>query len=813
MKFADVILPLALPRNYTYSIPVEWEHRIRPGYRVAVQFGAQKKYAAVVKRVHEEAPVAYETKPLLYALDTEPIVHPVQLALWEWIARYYMCTEGDVMHAALPAHLKLTSETRLVFNASFQGDLTDLSDEEYLVAEALQVRQELSIDEVQKILEKLQVYTLVKQLLEKKVCFVYEELKEAYRPRRETVVTLHPRLEDESALEKVFGEVGGARRQLETLLAFIHLRKTGGVVRKKDLQEKAGVSSAVIKALADKEILVLHTETVDRISVRDDDLRPGFTLTGSQQDAYRLIREQWEAKRAVLLHGVTSSGKTMIYVKLIEDFLLSGRQVLYMLPEIALTTQMVRRLREHFGDRIAIYHSRFSNNERVEIYNKVRSGEYRVVLGARSSLLLPFADLGLIILDEEHDASYKQQEPAPRYHARDTALYYASLFDARVILGSATPSVESYHNALAGKFGLVALTERFGGMQMPEIRLVSARQPKRTSGELPPYLSVALYEAIGKTLAEEKQVILFQNRRGYAPQIVCATCGWIPHCTHCDVSLTYHKYNHRMHCHYCGSQYPLPTACPACGSLQLVNRSFGTERIEDELADLFRGARIARMDLDSVRNKDAHHKLIALFEQRGIDILVGTQMVVKGLDFDHVKLVGILSADNLLSYPDFRVHERAFQLMEQVSGRAGRRDERGSVIIQTLRADHPVLSLVMAHDYVGFYSTEIAERERFSYPPFVRLVRLVLKHKDPDTVRAAADMLSGALGAIFGQAMLGPSAPPVARIRNSYLMDILIKLPRNGAAGSKQRIREEIDRLRAQKAFGRLVVIADVDCV
>jgi primosomal protein N' (replication factor Y) len=576
---------------------------------------------------------------------------------------------------------------------------------------------------------------------------------------------------------------------------------------------KAGVSSAVVKALADKQILVVKRQAVDRVPGGGGLTNIDFEFSEHQTAAYQEIRRQWEHSQTVLLHGVTSSGKTMVYVKLIEDMLRQGSQVLYLLPEIALTAQIVRRLQKHFGDQIGIYHSRFSNNERVEIWNKVKTGEYKIVLGARSSLLLPFRNLGLVIVDEEHDTSYKQQDPAPRYQARDTALYYATLFGAKVVLGSATPSVESYYNALAGKYGLVELTERYGGMKLPEIEFVNMRRARRRAPDtVATYLSEELTGAITAALAEDKQVILFQNRRGFAPMMCCAVCGWVPHCSSCDVSLTYHKYNHRLHCHYCGNQYPVPTSCPACGSLHIVNRSFGTERIEDDLEALFPKAKIARMDLDSVRNKDAHQKLITLFEERRIDILVGTQMVVKGLDFDQVKLVGILSADNLLSYPDFRVNERAFQLMEQVSGRAGRRDEQGRVIIQALNTAHPVLELVRRHDYRGFYQGEIAERERFSYPPFCRLVRLLLKHKNQEEVRAASETLAERLRPLFGDALLGPSVPAVGRIRNYYLMEMMIKLPR-GSARAKALIREQLNRLQAQPGYRRVFVVADVDCM
>ena len=821
MKYAKVILPLALPRNYTYSIPEEMEDTITAGCRVAVQFGKNKKYAAIVKSIHENAPASYKTKPLLYLLDKEPVVYPNQLVFWEWLAGYYMCTEGDVMHAALPAHLKLTSETRLIYNPEYGDDFSALNEEEYMVAEALYIRKELNIDEVQQITNRIQVYSLVKQLLDKKVCYVYEDLKEAYRPKKENIITLHPRCEDEATLASVFEEVKHAPKQLEALLAFIHLKRTEGAVWQTALQKKAGVSANVVKALADRNILVIQKQLVDRVlSLKKDkaginESFKTFKFSEEQQKAADRIHALFKEKQTVLLHGVTSSGKTLLYIKLIEEFLSQEKQSLYLLPEIALTAQIIRRLQEHFGDQIGIYHSRFNNNERVEIWNKVKSGEYKVVLGARSALLLPFKNLGLIILDEEHDASYKQQDPAPRYHARDAAIYYAQLFGASVLLGSATPSLESYYNAQAGKYGLVQLSERFGGMEMPEIEIVNMKSVQRRKQPAASYLSPALRENIQRSLDAGRQTILFQNRRGYAPMIVCAACGWIPHCKNCDVSLTYHKYHHKLHCHYCGQQYSVPAECPACGSNQLINRSFGTERIEDDLTTLFPKARVARMDLDSVRNKDAHYKLIRLFEEKKIDILVGTQMVVKGLDFDHVKLVGILSADTLLSYPDFRVHERAYQLMEQVSGRAGRRDERGLVMIQAVNVNHPVLNYVIQHDYTGFYAAELTERERFFYPPYSRLIKLIIKHRKIEIVTQAAKLLGNELRPVFGDSMLGPSVPPVGRVRNYYLMDMLVKISRNHRKlnNFKKIILDKINLIRSRPDFKSVMIIPDVDCV
>src|SRR5690625_1123822 len=501
-----------------------------------------------------------------------------------------------------------------------------------------------------------------------------------------------------------------APKQEQAFLAFLSLRKKGKHVARKAVQERAGVSSSIVNALSDKGLLILKEERTDRLPIDAGaaEISTAFTLNKKQQQGYDYILEMFKEKKSVLLHGVTSSGKTMIYIRLMDYYLKQGKQILYLLPEIALTAQIVRRLKEHFGNRIGVYHSKFNNNERVEIWNKVRSGEYKIVLGARSALMLPFKSLGFIILDEEHDSSYKQRDPAPRYHARDAALYYAKLFDARVLMGSATPSLESYYNALQGKYGLVRLQERYGGVKMPGMEVVDMKQVAFKKDSIR-YLSPRLDMEIRQSLGDKKQVILFQNRRGYAPSLQCHACGWMPKCKNCDVSLTYHKFHHRLHCHYCGQQYPVPEVCSACGSPKLSNRSFGTERVEEDLSQHFSESRIERMDYDTVRNKDAHQRLITRFEEQQIDMLIGTQMVVKGLDFDHVNLVGILSVDSLLSYPDFRLNEHAFQLLAQVSGRAGRRGKGGKVLLQAVNTTHPVLDFVLRHDYEGFYNMEIRE--------------------------------------------------------------------------------------------------------
>lgn len=814
MKFAEVILPLALPKNYTYAVPAHMEGALQVGCRVAVQLGRQKKYAGIVKAIHEQAPLEYKTKPLLDMLDKDPVLYPTQLAFWSWIAAYYMCSEGEVLNAALPAHLKLASETLLLINDAYGDDFTLLDDDEYLVAEALHVRKELRVEEVQMILDKAEVYSVIKKLIEKKVCLVYEELKEVYKEKKENYVRLQEAYQEEEQLAALFNDMGRAPKQMELLLAYLHLLKTQGEVLQNELLKKSGATTAQLKGLVDKNVLWIEKKVVDRVPMGKTIASLDFEMSPAQAAALEEVRTHFLEKQVTLLHGVTSSGKTQLYVKLIEEYLQTGKQVLYLLPEIALTAQIIRRLQKHFSGKIGIYHSRFNNNERVEIWNKVKSGEIQIVLGARSSLLLPFKDLALVILDEEHDASYKQQDPAPRYHARDAAIYYAALFKAKVLLGSATPALESYYNAQQGKYGLVNLTERFGGIEMPAIEIIDVKK-EMAEKTMDGNFTTALKTAITESIAAQKQVILFQNRRGYAPFLLCTTCGWIPHCKQCDVSLTYHRHLDKLHCHYCGTRYPYVYTCAACGSQTLIPKSFGTEKIEEDLQRVFPEARIARMDVDAVRNKDSHNKMIQLLEERSIDILVGTQMVVKGLDFDNVNLVGILSADSLLSYPDFRVNERAFQMMEQVSGRAGRKHDKGKVLIQASNTRHPVLQYVTAHDYVAMYQAEIAERQEFGYPPFFRLVKITLRHKNQLVAEQAAQILSSWLQPHIGQQLVGPAAPLVGKVRNNYLQEMLIKLPRDSKtiAHTKQLLKEYFIKLLAEKKFRSVSIVPDVDCI
>lgn len=806
--WAEIILPLALPVTYTYAVPEEFVEKVKPGCRAEVEL-KNKKYAGVIKSLVNKKP-AYDTKAILNLLDEDPIIFPQQLQLWQWMAQYYMCSEGEVMAAALPAHFKLSSETILVYNDEAGDDFSHLGDEEFLVAEALLLKKELRLSEVQQILDITHVYPLVKKLIDKKICLVWEAVEDKYKVKKENFVLLNPAFDNEEELSKKLNDWKGAPKQMELLLAWLHLQKTTGDVLQTDLLKKSGASAAQLKGLTDKQILRIEKRSVDRIKTLPKNVDIDFEFSQAQQEASDEVAKKFDEKQVCLLHGVTGSGKTQVYVKLIEKHFRDDKQVLYLLPEIALTAQIIRRLQKHFGGNIAIYHSKFSDNERIELWNKIRTGEIKIVLGARSALFLPFKELGLIIVDEEHDASYKQQDPAPRYNARDAAIYYAGLFGAKVLLGSATPSVESYFNALHDKYALVELNERFGGIQLPAIEIINTRQVAQKGKVM---ISPQLKAAMQQELDKDKQIILFQNRRGYNPYLICGTCGYIPQCQHCSVSLTLHKFSNKLHCHYCASQYPKLITCPACGSNHWLEKNFGTEKIEEVLEEDFPKNKIARMDMDSIKGKRAHDILIQQFEQHRFDILVGTQMVVKGLDFDKVSLVGILDADGLLSFANFRVNESAFQLMEQVSGRAGRKNEQGKVIIQATNVKHPVLLMVQAHDYRQFYQFEIENRKQFFYPPYSRIVLLTLKHKDKHIVTAAAEKLGVLLRQDLRDYIVGPAAPVINRIRNQYLMELLIKLPKEKGMSItyKKVIRNHINLLHSEKAFKSVTVLADVD--
>ncbi len=812
-RFADVILPLNLPQVLTYGVPHEMQEELSPGMRVEVSLGKNKLYSGIVDRIHSEKPEAYEVKPIRSIIDEEPIVNETQLKFWRWIGSYYMAAPGEVMQAALPAHLKLTGETRLMWSPQHEDVVNEWSDAAYPAAEALETRKELTISELRSLVGARHLTAVINELLEKEVVIISDELEHAYRPRTERVVTLAPVYKDEEQMHQLFDELQRAPRQLELLMAYIELSVKNKVVRQADLLERTGATSAQVKALADKNIFLLEEVAVDRLGMQSADEIRQINFTPSQQETYNELEKGLEDKDVALLEGVTGSGKTLLYIHKIKQCIAEGKQAILLLPEIGLTTQLVSRLYAYFGEELGVYHSRFSNNERVEIWEKVRKGAYKVVAGPRSALWLPYNQIGLIIADEEHDISYKQKDPAPRFHARDAAIYLASLHKAKVILGSATPSVESLYNVQLGKYAYAHLKERYMGVKMPSIEIVNAKSLETVRKQGVNMLTPELQQAMADALQKHKQVILFQNRRGYAPFMLCTMCGWVPQCKNCAVSLTYHKSTDKLHCHYCGQKSAIIHTCPSCGSNRLQSKSYGTEKIEEEVQHVFPKARVARMDVDSMRGKQSLSQLLEQVEKHKIDVLVGTQMVVKGLDFAPVTLVGVLSADSLLSYPDFRVNERAFQLMEQVSGRAGRSDGAGKVLIQAFNLQHPVLKWVQEHDVRAFYEHEIKYREHFAYPPFTRLLKIICKHKDePKAIEAASYFVNG-LQKVEGIAVQGPVPALVARVRNQYIQEVWIKAHRDKQVlettkSVLRKLREEITAVRGNNA---LQVLFDVD--
>lgn len=809
----DVILPLAIAKSYTYRVPEILNDRIAIGKRVLVQFGRNKVYTAVIEKTHQKAPETYEAKYLTDVLDEHPTVSEKQLLYWNWLASYYMCHPGEVLQAALPTALKLSSETTIVLLEDNEFDRTQLNDKEYLVLEALEMHGRLNLSDVAKIIEQKTTHTLIRSLLEKKIVWIEEELSERYKPKRAAFVRLNPEYSAADTLKDLFETLEKrAPKQVMLLQRYLLLAKSSKEVSKKELLEEIGISPAVFNELVKKEIFTLFEKTVSRLKMDEEDLLEEFELSEAQQTALNEIQEHFRKDKITLLHGVTASGKTQIYIRLIEEQLAKEKQSLFLLPEIGLTTQLINRLRKYFGNKIGVYHSRFNDNERVEVWNNVMNGNYQIILGTRSSIFLPFQDLGLIVVDEEHEGSYKQHDPAPRYQARDAAIYLAGLFHAHVLLGSATPSLESYFNTINEKYALVKLTTRYGGVLLPQIQLADMKEGTKRKTVTSHFSSLLLSE-IQTSLEKKEQVILFQNRRGYAPLLICNTCAFTPKCINCDVSLTYHKLRHEMHCHYCGYHQKPLKVCPACGGSHLEMKGFGTEKIEDELITLFPEARIARMDLDTTRTKNSYINLLSDLEDRKIDILVGTQMVAKGLDFEHVNLIGIVNADSMLNYPDFRSYERSFQMMEQVSGRAGRRKKQGKVIIQTFNPNHYLFDAVQTHQYERMYQTEMNERISFKYPPLFRLIRIEVKHKEMDSVQKGAKHLAELLRSHFKQRVLGPEFPPVNRIRNQYINTLLLKFEREGIVLNrvKEIVKECIQDTLAQKIFKGSTIVLDVD--
>ncbi len=808
MFYIEAILPLALFRTFTYSVTKAEFDFLKPGMRVAVPFGKNKLYTAVVCELHNNAPENYQARDIDHILDRRPAVTAIQLEHWKWIASYYMCSIGDVYRGALPSALLLESET-VISLAPADVDTAALSDDEFLVHQALTQQTSLRIGEIASVLGRKGVFPVIRSLLEKGVAVLREEIADPYKPKVEKYVRLSEHCSNDLAM--LMDLLKNAGKQREAVMAYFQLSAGKKRVRAKELMEFASVGAPVLKSLAEKLIFELYEVGQDRVIF--DDADSGMPkLSEAQASALDALVAGLGQKDVALLHGVTSSGKTEIYINLIAREISSGKQVLYLLPEIALTAQLVGRLTKHFGNQVTVYHSKYSNAERVEAWNRTldNAASARVVIGARSALFLPFHELGLIIVDEEHEQMFRQQDPAPRYHARDAAIVLAKLHGAKVILGSATPAIETYHNAEMGKYALATLTQRFMDAPMPKIELVDLKDKyfrKKMSG----HFSDTLLEHIAFELSQKKQVILFQNRRGYSPVVECMTCGNVPQCRQCDVSLTYHKSRNQLRCHYCGFAMAMPTHCHACSSVELTTKGFGTEQIQMELATLFPEARTIRMDQDTTRGKHGFERIIDTFRNREADILVGTQMLAKGLDFDNVSLVGIMNADNMLYHPDFRAFERSFQMMEQVAGRAGRAGE-GKVIIQTYNPLHPIIRQVVNHDFLGMYRDQLAERQAYRYPPFFRLVKLTLRHRDYEKLISGSTWFCEVLRNGLDMPVLGPEEPPVGRIRNEYIRSILIKIPPGTSLeGIKKTIRRMWDSFEAVPQYRAIRVTVNVD--
>lgn len=786
--FIDVILPVSVPNTFTYYYYKKnnENENLIVGQRVVVPFGkGNKLYTAIVKKIHQIEPTEYLAKEINSILDNAPIVNTYQFQLWEWISDYYIANLGDVFNAALPNAFKINIETKIYKNLNYEGDpINDLSDTEYLIYEALEVRNTLEMNEISEILSGISIHKTIKSLIEKQAVVLGEELKEKYKPKLIPFVRLSSYANEEQNLKIIFDNLSKKPKQTEILLSFLKLNNRYHSptleVNKIELQKTTNATSVAINQMVESGIFELYEKEDSRLKYEFQQSNGEVTLNEHQQQAYKQIKDSFIEKDVTLLFGITGSGKTEIYIKLIKDAISDGKQVLYLLPEIALTTQLIVRLQKVFGNRIGVYHSKFNENERAEVWNEVlknNNEKFQIIMGARSALFLPFSNLGLIIVDEEHETSYKQFDPAPRYQARDTSIVLAKLHNAKILLGSATPSVESYYNALQKKYGYVELNNRYGGMLLPQVFCSDVKEATRKK-QMKSHFTPEMIQHIDEAIKNKEQIILFQNRRGYAPFMVCEDCGQVPNCKHCDVSLTYHKASNQLKCHYCGSSKKMVNSCPACGSNRIVLKGFGTEQIEEELEIYFPSIRIARMDADTTRNKNAYRQIINTFEDRNIDVLVGTQMVTKGLDFDNVALVGILNADSMLHFPDFRAFERAFQLMCQVSGRAGRRNKRGKVLIQTYEPFHTVIQQVIKNDYKGMYEYEILQRRNFNYPPFVRIILFTLKHVSVDQLNQGADEFANELKSSFGNRVLGPEFPIISRIKNQYQKNILLKVER-----------------------------------
>lgn len=810
MLYADVVLPLSLQGLFTYAIPADLQGLVREGSRVIVQFGKKRFYTAIVFKLHSEKKNDLPIKEINSLLEDFPIITHYQIEFWDWIASYYMCTLGDVYRAALPSALKLESETRVFLNSTFE-DTDSFSTSEYEVFYRLQENKAVTIADIQKSFGVASVMPVIRGLVDKKAIFLNEVLENTYSAKTVSYVK-YSKDYSESQLHDLLDGLKRAKKQYLLFSTFIRLSEEDRIVSKKSLLEEADVSSAVLSELIKKEYLTLFEVEVNRIDYGDSDIESAYDLNGYQRNAFDQIKELFREKDTVLLHGVTSSGKTEIYIHLIKEAIQRDKQVLFLLPEIALTTQITDRLKSIFGNMLAVYHSKFNDNERAEVWsNLLKNDDVKVILGARSAIFLPFSKLELIIVDEEHESSYKQQDPAPRYNARNAALMLAHIYGAKVLLGTATPSIETYSNALSGRYGLVELSKRHKELALPQIEVVNTKELRRKK-QMKSILSPPLIERMKVALDKQEQVILFQNRRGFSSMIECETCSWVPHCQYCDVSLTYHKGQRLLICHYCGATYNVPNICPDCKTPTLNSLGYGTERIEEEVLNLFPDIAVGRMDFDTTRGKRAYERIISDFERGETRVLIGTQMVTKGLDFGNVSTVGILNADNLLNYPDFRAYERAFQLMTQVSGRAGRKNSQGVVLLQTAHPSNALIGYVRNTDYVSFYRLQMEERKLFRYPPFFRLISIVLRGRDQSVLTRASLQFVDSLKESFGDRILGPAKPPISRVQSLYILNVMLKIE-NGA--SIQKVRESLyfhqNRLFENANYKGILLHYDVD--
>lgn len=820
--FAEIVLPVPIPKFFTYRVPATLNDVVKKGQRVIVPFGQKKILTGIIASIHQQPPKDYEAKYILDVLDASEVIYEQQFQLYQWIADYYMCTLGEVVQAALPSGLKLSSESMVQLRPGFDLEETDFdfSEKERLLLNRLKA-DTLNYTDAARLLGTKSIYHILKSLASKEAIILFEEVKEKFKPKTEKHIRIHAQFVDKKNLETLFEKLAAKPKQESVLLKYLqevpvfsHPELNQQGIGKSSLLDQE-ISESSVNTLIKNQVLEEFEVIVPRFGFPDNAQEHPVLLSEQQENARNEILTSFEKQNTTLLHGVTGSGKTEIYIDLIRKALEGGSQVLYLLPEIALTTQIVLRLKKMFGSEMGVYHSKFSDNERVEVWNGVLTGKFRFIIGVRSAIFLPFDHLSLIIIDEEHDSSYKQHDPAPRYHARDVALVMAQHHHAKVLLGSATPSAESYHHAITERYGLVSLLQRFGEAQLPEIifaDLLIEKKRKTNKGEF----SSRLLKEIKEVLDKKEQVILFQNRRGYSPLVQCEDCSWVPKCINCAVSLTYHQYRHALICHYCGYREELPNQCPTCTSKRILTLGYGTEKLEEELKLFFPEAKIQRMDLDTTRSRTGYETIIGDFERGETDILVGTQMVTKGLDFDRVSLVGVFDTDRMMHFPDFRSFERAFQLITQVSGRAGRREKRGTVVLQTSSPEHPLFKYVIENNVVGFLQDQLHDRHEHFYPPFTRLIEVTIKHTDKKIAHAVADSFVHQLTATLkGIRILGPGEAMISKIRNEYLMTVLLKIRRDQGKlhEIKSLLAHTASDLQEIKEYRNTKIVFDVDPV